>query len=399
MNALKLLVLTIATSILVSGVMNQAPTPTASAAMDTALDALVTGKCWRKSDITGLTFSASATSRRAQAPTPPSTCSADWTTVAQKWTANNVLVGTFNTQFATAMTTMNTCLSSHRRLQAPTPTPSASCVQADTELSTAFGTLGQTLMGVAKAAALVTAGNAVTITHTAVTLTGDDGGVMAAAAWAAYGTLRTNCASGKLMSLPTSRRAQAPTPAPVVDAACNTNLATVLAFRATRIAQATALLIQATTADCVTPTRRLRRIMRLKNEQRSLQAPTPHYCDTAEKATKLALACLAINGDTWSSSSSGSGTATNGSTTPAATGDSTTPAATTDSTTPAATTDSTTPAATGDSTTPAATDTNGAAKIDTGDSPKVPEKETCKKYSYVMKIAAVGVMSLAAMFF
>merc|ERR1719264_2503116 len=137
MSALKLLVLTIASSILVSGVMNQAPTPPSpSAEMDTALDAIVTGQCWRSSDLTGLTFSATATTRRAQAPTPAptSTCPADWTTVGTKWTANNVLVGTFTTQFNTAMTA---CLS-RRRLQAPTPAPAPApdCSAANTSLTT-----------------------------------------------------------------------------------------------------------------------------------------------------------------------------------------------------------------------------------------------------------------------
>jgi len=382
--------------------MNQAPTPTPSVAMDTALDAIVTGKCWRSSDLTSLTFSATATSRRAQAPTPTptSTCPADWTTVGTKWTANNVLVGTFTTEFNTAMTAMTTCLS-RRRLQAPTPTP-PNCTDANTSLATALDTLGQTLMGVTKAESLVTAANAVTIAsgHTAVTVSGQDGGAMAAAAWAAYNTLRNDCADSKLMTLPT-RRAQAPTPpAPVADATCTTNLATVLAFRATRIAQVTALLTQASAAACLTPTRRLRRIMRLKYEERSLQAPTPHYCDTAEKAIRLALACLTINGEAFTAST----TPANGESTTPANGDSTTPA-NEGSTTPAngdssSSSDSDSGSdSDSDSTDASNSDSTDASNLDNGGSTtdSKPDGEKCA--SYVMKIAAVGVMSLAAMFF
>jgi len=398
MSALKLLVLTIASSILVSGVMNQAPTPTPSVAMDTALDAIVTGKCWRSSDLTSLTFSATSTTRRAQAPTPTptSTCPADWTTVGTKWTANNVLVGTFTTEFNTAMTAMTTCLS-RRRLQAPTPTP-PNCTDANTSLATALDTLGQTLMGVTKAQSLVTAANAVTLAsgHTAVTASEQDGGAMAAAAWAAYNTLRNDCADSKLMTLPT-RRAQAPTPAaPVADATCTTNLATVLAFRATRIAQVTALITEASAAACLTPTRRLRRIMRLKYEERSLQAPTPHYCDTAEKAIRLALACLTINGEAFTAStSSSSSTSSPSSSTTAANSTSLNGDA-------SASTNGTSGGASasvnvdGSAIAGAATDiANGLNNLVTGGDTG---KSNGKCASYVMKIAAVGVMSLAAMF-
>merc|ERR1712076_234894 len=124
-----------------------------------------------------------------------------------------------------------------------------------------------------------------------------------------YKTLRNDCGENKLMSLPTNRRLQTPTPPePTPDAECNTKLANVLEFRATRIAQVTNLITQATTADCVTPTRRLRRIMRLKYEERTLQVPTAsHFCDTAEKAIRLALSCLTINGQTWTDENKGDG--------------------------------------------------------------------------------------------
>jgi len=375
------------------------------------LDAIVTGQCWRSSDLTGLTFSATATTRRAQAPTPAptSTCPADWTTVGTKWTANNVLVGTFTTQFNTAMTAMTTCLS-RRRLQAPTPAPAPApdCSAANTSLTTALDTLGQTLQGVTKSQSLVTAANAVTIAsgHTAVTVSGDDGGAMAANAWTAYNTLRNDCADSKLMTLPTTRRAQAPTPpAPVADATCTTNLATVLAFRATRIAQVTALLTQASTAACLTPTRRLRRIMRLKYEQRSLQAPTPHYCDTAEKAVRLALACLTINGEAFTPSTT---PANGGSSTPA-NGGSSTPAnggSSSDtnggSSTPANGSGDSSSNSDSDSGSDSDTDSSNAANIDNNNGTPTPADtkpagDNCA--SYVMKVAAVGVMSLAAMFF
>jgi len=379
------------------------------------LDAIVTGQCWRSSDLTGLTFSATATTRRAQAPTPAptSTCPADWTTVGTKWTANNVLVGTFTTQFNTAMTAMTTCLS-RRRLQAPTPAPAPApdCSAANTSLTTALDTLGQTLQGVTKSQSLVTAANAVTIAsgHTAVTVSGDDGGAMAANAWTAYNTLRNDCADSKLMTLPTTRRAQAPTPpAPVADATCTTNLATVLAFRATRIAQVTALLTQASTAACLTPTRRLRRIMRLKYEQRSLQAPTPHYCDTAEKAVRLALACLTINGEAFTASASSSSSTSSPSSSTASTGSSSTSGSTgtaANSTSlnggASASTNGTSGGASasvnvdGSAVTGAATDiANGIKNLVTGGDTG---KSGGNCASYLMKMAAVGVMSLAAMF-
>ena len=372
---MKLFVL-IACTILVSAIHSQAPSPSPppapaeniTTAMNTALDALVTGKCWRASDLSGLTFSATATSRRAQTPTPPSTCTADWATVRTKWNANNQLVADWETQFVTAMASMTTCLSA-RRLQTPTPPPNPTpapepvvCTAANAELTTAFDTLGKTLLDATKSDALATDADAVTITNTAVTVTGNNGSAMATAAWAAYNTLRNDCGENKLMSLPTSRRLQTPTPPhPTSDAECNTKLANVLGFRATRIAQVTNLITQATTANCVYPTRRLRRIMRLKYEERTLQVPTAsHFCDTAEKAIRLALSCLTINGQTWTASNNNQEEDSGN-----------------------------------DSGEDSGND-NDANKIDNGDADKNKGDGNCA--SYVMKIAAVGVMSLAAMF-
>merc|ERR1712226_244768 len=116
----QLLVLTISTCILVSGVMNQAPTPSDSKQMETALNKLVTEKCWKVADVKDIKFTAS---RRAQAPTPTDNCAANWKDVKAKWTANNALVLTAKTQFDAAMGEVTKCLtnSSSRRLQAPTP--------------------------------------------------------------------------------------------------------------------------------------------------------------------------------------------------------------------------------------------------------------------------------------
>lgn len=177
MSTLKLLVLTISTCILVSGVINQAPTPapaSAGAEMKTALDKLVTGKCWKKTDVTGITFTAS---RRAQAPTPPATtCPTDWAAVVTKWTANNAVFNQAKTDFDAAMVKVRACLVSGRRLQAPTPAVD-NCKDGETALKAALDKIELTIGAKNLAQQYVTDANAVTIAsgHTAVNPPGDDG--------------------------------------------------------------------------------------------------------------------------------------------------------------------------------------------------------------------------------
>jgi len=172
MSTLKLLVLTISTCILVSGVMNQAPT-SAGAKMETALNKLVTGKCWKKTDTANISFS---TGRRAQAPTPTSTCPADWSDVVSKWVANNLVFNKARTDFTAAMVTVTACLVSGRRLQAPTP-PVDNCKNGETQLNAALDQLELTIGAKNLAQTFVTGANAVSIAsgHTAVTVSGDDG--------------------------------------------------------------------------------------------------------------------------------------------------------------------------------------------------------------------------------
>jgi hypothetical protein len=108
------------------------------------------------------------------------------------------------------------------------------------------------------------------------------------------------------MSWPTSsRRAQTPTPpAPTVDTACNTKLSTLLDIRSTKVTQLNALLTQALDGKCTSTSRRLRRrVMKLKQEKRILQAPTPvvvEKCDTAQQAVLYGLANLTLTSASYS---------------------------------------------------------------------------------------------------
>jgi len=98
------------------------------------------------------------------------------------------------------------------------------------------------------------------------------------------------------MSWPTSsRRAQAPTP--TVDTACNTKLSTLLDIRSTKVTQLNALLAQALAGKCTSTSRRLRRrVMKLKQEKRILQAPVVvEKCDTAQQAVLYGLANLTLS--------------------------------------------------------------------------------------------------------
>ena len=68
--------------------------------MNTALDAVATGKCWKTTDVKGLNFTADAPSRRAQKPTPAGpTCSDNWKNVKDNWNSNSALLVTSKTKF------------------------------------------------------------------------------------------------------------------------------------------------------------------------------------------------------------------------------------------------------------------------------------------------------------
>jgi len=292
----QLLVLTISTCILVSGVMNQAPTPpSASKQMETALNKLVTEKCWKVVDVAGITFTAS---RRAQAPTPPPTnnCPANWSDVKTKWTANNQLLVEAKTKFDAAMVDVTACLkkSSKRRLQAPSVDH---CKDGETKLGQALDLLEQTLGSSNLSTTFVNGANSVTMIsgHTAVNVTGDNGATSASNQHKLLVKLRSNCISKKLITWPASRRAQAPTPpAPKPDATCTTNLSDLIKIRKARVTQVNTMLALVTPSRCTSTSRRLKRIMK---DKRVLQAPTPPaMCDTSEKAVRLALANLTLYG-------------------------------------------------------------------------------------------------------
>jgi len=182
--------------------MNQAPvTKTLSQKMDDALDDVVSNKCWKETELTGLSFSATAstttttTTRRAQAVT--ASCADYWATVSSLWENNFTVLSNAENQFGDAMTKVNTCLSATRRLQAPTPTEDPSCAEGETALTKALNTLEEALGGKVKADSLVNSAKAVTITNDAATVTGNDGYENANSEHVNLEDLRSSCGSKK----------------------------------------------------------------------------------------------------------------------------------------------------------------------------------------------------------
>lgn len=172
----------ISTSILVSGVMNQAPTPTPTNAkkMETALEGVIKGKCWKVGDVAGVKFTAS---RRAQSPTPDptpnDTCPDDWKKVVDEWTENNKTRGTIKADFEAAMIKVSLCLEGKRRLQEPTPPPKVdNCKEGEEALGKVFDTLQKTLGNSSLSKKYVNGADAVNITHDPVKITGDNGAQM-----------------------------------------------------------------------------------------------------------------------------------------------------------------------------------------------------------------------------
>merc|ERR550532_1688441 len=103
MNAFtKLFLLTV----FVSGVFTQAPTPpTASQAMDTAIDAIISASCWKSADVASLNFTST---RRLQTMMGTTTATTGSTTGTTTGTTTGSTTGSTSTTGATTGTTTGT---------------------------------------------------------------------------------------------------------------------------------------------------------------------------------------------------------------------------------------------------------------------------------------------------
>jgi len=297
---LKFFTFTIFTSVFLIGLSYESQDNTTQVNLNNALQAVVDNKCWKKSDLNGLSFSETDT-RRAQSPTKD-TCVVSWSDVQTLWKQNNELVNLFNESFQRAMQLCEICndkkenaKTNRRKLQRKTI---PECRQSGGILENeSWEQLRRLLADPDVAESFVNQADAVNLTHTDPTLPGDNAADIAETGMDNMKILTGECqGKNKFMHLPgttalhTTRQA---------DHKCQQALETLWGTRALRVAQVNNLLTTAVQANCSNTQRRLKRMMRMKYQNRTLQVMHPKMCDTAEKAVKLALGNLSASPHWW----------------------------------------------------------------------------------------------------
>ena len=283
---------TISISILLTGVLNQAPkpTPTPTKQMGSILKSLDEGNCYKEADLSNITFSGTTGTRRAQSAT--NKCKDHWVEAVTEWNRSNGQKSDIKSKFEIVRSLQVSCKESNkRRLQKANTN---SCNDAEKKHKE-FKDMLKSYLSQSEATKNYFKDSTKKVTHADAKVDGANDTCLnySKTEWENWDKL-DKC-KNEVYDWPgnSGRRAQSIKPKYTVNNDCSDYLKKALEQHNKRASEANSLISKLKSGKC-TSTRRLKSIMKEKKEKRNLQKATTKNCHKAQRAMYLTFTCLTL---------------------------------------------------------------------------------------------------------